>query len=69
MIAPLEYKSNNAPEAKDVIDTTMLSILAGHKRYCHASSLYGDGIAAEPLALNKIVSHNSIERGPNLIVL
>jgi len=60
---PLEYKSNNAPEAKDVIGTAMLSILAGHKRYCHASSLYGDGVAAELLGLNKIVSHDSIERG------
>lgn len=60
---PLVYKSNNAPEVKDVLGTLMLSILSGHKRYCHAASLYGDGVAAELLGLNKIVSHDSIERG------
>jgi hypothetical protein len=60
---PLEYKSNNAPEVKDVIGTTMLSILSGHNRYSHATSLYGDSVAAELLGLNKMVSHDSIERG------
>ena len=59
---PLEYKSNNAPEVKDVIGTILLSILAGHKRYCHASTLYGDDVATEILGLNKIVSHDSLER-------
>jgi hypothetical protein len=60
---PLDYKSNNAPAVKDVLGTTILSILAGHTRYCHATSLYGDSIAAEMLGLNKMVSHDSIERG------
>jgi len=54
---------DNAPEVKDVLGTVMLSILSGHKRYCHAASLFGDGVAAELLDMNKIVSHDSIERG------
>lgn len=60
---PLEYRSNNAPEVKDVLGTVMLSILSGHTRYSHAASLAGDSVAAELLNLNKIVSHDSIERG------
>jgi len=60
---PLKYKSNNAPEVKDVLGTAMLSVLSGHTRYSHATSLYGDEVAADILGLNKIVSHDSIERG------
>lgn len=60
---PLSYKSNNAPAVKDVIGTTILSILSGHTRYCHAAALYGDNVAAELLGLNKIVSHDSLTRG------
>jgi hypothetical protein len=60
---PLFYKSNNAPAVKDVLGTTVLSILSGHKRYCHAASLYGDNIAAELLGMDKIVSPDSLMRG------
>lgn len=60
---PLEYKSNNAPAVKDVIGTALLSVLSGHNRYCHATSLFGDSVAAELLGMNKIVSHDSVERG------
>jgi len=60
---PLTYTSNNAPKVKDVLGTTILSILSGHTRYCHAASLYGDTIAAEMLGMDKIVSHDSAARG------
>ena len=32
---PLAYTSPDAPEKRDVLGTTMLSVLAGHKRYAH----------------------------------
>ena len=35
---PLIHTSPNAPEKRDVLGTTMLSILAGHKRYAHIIS-------------------------------
>ena len=60
---PLKYTSNNAPEVKDVIGTILLSILSGHKRYSHISCLYGDDVSAEILGINKIVSHDSVQRG------
>ena len=60
---PLNYKSNNAPEKKDVLGTALLSVLAGHTRYAHAATLFGDNVAAEILGINKIVSHDSLARG------
>ena len=36
---PLAYTSPNAPEKRDVLGTTMLSVLAGHKRYAHITAL------------------------------
>ncbi len=59
---PLEYKSNNAPEVSDVLGTIMLSVLSGHTRYSHMSSVYGDKASAELLGVNKFVSHDSAER-------
>ena len=60
---PLNYTSNNAPAKKDVLGTALLSVLSGHTRYAHTSSLYGDSVAAEILGINKIVSHDSLMRG------
>lgn len=60
---PLEYTSNNAPEVKDILGTVMLSVMSGHTRYSHMQSLYGDPVATELLGLNKIVSHDSVQRG------
>ena len=59
---PLAYSSNNAPKIRDVLGTIVLSVLSGHKRYCHSATLYGDEIAAGLLGLSKIVSHDSLSR-------
>ena len=59
---PLKYNSNNAPEISDVLGTIMLSVLSGHTRYCHMSSVYGDKASAELIGVNKFVSHDSVER-------
>ena len=44
---PLAYTSPNAPEKRDVLGTTMFSVLAGHKRYAHITALRGDGVLPE----------------------
>ncbi len=36
---PLRYTSPNAPKRRDVLGTTMLSMLAGYNRYAHTSAL------------------------------
>lgn len=59
---PLEYKSNNAPEVKDVLGTFLLSILSGHTRYNHMESIYGDVVNSELLNLKQTVSSDSARR-------
>ena len=41
---PLEYSSPKAPKVRDVLGTTFLSILAGHKRYSHITSIRSDTV-------------------------
>jgi len=59
---PLEYKSHNAPDKRDVIGTLMLSILAGHKRYAHITAIRSDGVNPELLGIKKIISEDAARR-------
>jgi hypothetical protein len=40
----LEYMSNNAPSKEKILGTILLSILAGHKRYAHMTSVRADKV-------------------------
>jgi hypothetical protein len=60
---PLSYTSPNAPEKRDVLGTTMLSVLAGHKRYAHITALRNDGVLPELLGMKRIVSEDAVRRG------
>ncbi len=46
---PLIYKSNNSSGKLNVLGSLMLSILSGHKRYAHISTLIGDNVNAQLL--------------------
>lgn len=59
---PLDYVSNNAPEVSDVLGTLLLSVLSGHTRYNHISSIYGDVVSAQVLGVDKTVSSDSARR-------
>ena len=43
--SPLRYKSNNAPKKRDVLGSLLLSVLSGHNRYAHMTSLINDQVA------------------------
>lgn len=60
---PLEYRSGNAPDKRDVLGTLVLAILAGHRRYAHVTALRGDAVAAQVLGMNRIVSEDALRRG------
>ena len=60
---PLRYQSPNAPERRDVLGTTMLSMLAGHKRYAHIAALRCDAVLPDLLGMEKIVSEDAVRRG------
>jgi hypothetical protein len=59
---PLYYTSHNAPEVRDVLGTTMLSILAGHRRYAHITSIRSDRVTPELLGMSKVMSEDSVRR-------
>ena len=56
---PLEYTSNNAPEKIDVLGSLFLSIIAGHNRFLHITTLMSDGVNSKLLGMNKVVSDDS----------
>jgi Transposase DDE domain group 1 len=59
---PLEYRSGNAPDKRDVLGTLMLGLLAGHRRYAHITALRGDAVAAQALGMAKVVSEDALRR-------
>ena len=59
---PLDYRSPNAPRQRDVLGTLLLSLLAGHRRYAHISSIRSDGVNPQLLAMSKVVSEDSARR-------
>ena len=59
---PLEYRSNNAPMKIDVLGTLFLSILAGHRRYAHISSIRYDTVNPDLLGMHKVVSEDCVRR-------
>jgi hypothetical protein len=61
--APLEYRSANAPQVRDLLGTLLLGILAGHWRYAHLTALRFDEVAPGLLGLSRIVSEDSVRRG------
>jgi hypothetical protein len=60
---PLKYRSNNGTSARDLLGTTLLSMLAGHKRYAHVTSIRGDKVNPGLLGMTKVVSEDSVRRG------
>ncbi len=59
---PLSYVSNNAPKKVNVLGSFLLSILAGHNRYAHITSLMGDTVNSKLMGMTKVVSDDSARR-------
>ena len=59
---PLKLTSNNAPNNRDILGTILLSVLAGHRRYAHMTSVRNDTVNPPLLGMNKIVSEDSVRR-------
>jgi hypothetical protein len=60
---PLRYRSNNAPQKRDVLGSFLLSVLSGHNRYAHMTSLINDQVNSRLLGMRKVVSDDSARRG------
>lgn len=59
---PLELNSPNAPAIRDILGTLLLSVLSGHTRYSHITTVRTDKVNAPLLGMNKIVSEDSVRR-------
>jgi hypothetical protein len=59
---PLEYRSSNAPDKRDVLGTLLLGLLAGYRRYAHITALRGDAVAARALGMARVVSEDALRR-------
>ena len=60
---PLTYHSPNAPQKLDVLGTLFLSILSGHHRYAHITTIRTDGVNPVLLGMRKVCSEDSVRRG------
>lgn len=60
---PIDYTSPNAPKRLDLLGTWFLSVLSGHKRYAHVTSIRSDGVNPELLGMGKVVSEDALRRG------
>jgi hypothetical protein len=59
---PLRYTSPNAPNVRDVLGTLVLSVLAGHKRYAHKTTIRSDRVNPELLGMDGVASEDSVRR-------
>lgn len=59
---PLSYTSPNAPQVRDILGTLLLSILAGHKRYAHITTIRTDRVNPELLGMTGVASEDSVRR-------
>jgi hypothetical protein len=59
---PLTYFSNNAHQKADILGSLFLSILSGHKRYAHITTLISDSVDPALLGINKVISEISARR-------
>ena len=53
---PLHYTSPNAPPKQDILGTVMLSVLAGHKRYAHITTVRSDTVLPQLLGMKRVAA-------------
>jgi hypothetical protein len=59
---PLHYTSPNAPPKADILGTVMLSVLAGHKRYAHITTVRSDTVLPQLLGMERVRSEDAVRR-------
>ena len=64
---PLSYKSNNASKKRDILGSIMMSVLSGHTRYSHISTIRNDGVNPPMLGMQKVVSEDTVRRAMSSI--
>jgi hypothetical protein len=60
---PIDYTSPNAPSKRDLLGTVLLSVLSGHWRYAHITTLRADRVTPPLLGMTKVLSEDAVRRG------
>ena len=60
---PLMFASPNAPSKRDLLGTVLLSVLSGHYRYAHITTLRCDAVNPRLLGMKKVMSEDAVRRG------
>lgn len=58
----LEYRSPNGSSKRDILGTWLLSILSGHRRYSHITTIRADGVNPGLLGMRDVVSEDTLRR-------
>jgi hypothetical protein len=59
---PLNYTSRNAPQKEEILATVLLSILAGHRRYAHITTVRSDQVLPRLLGVEQLRSEDAVRR-------
>jgi hypothetical protein len=59
---PLDYKSPNGSSRHDILGTWLLSILSGHWRYAHVSTIRANGVNPRLLGMSGVVAEDIVRR-------
>ena len=59
---PLSYRSGNAPPKQGILGTLLLSVLAGHKRYAHVTTVRNDNVLPGLLGMERVRSEDAVRR-------
>jgi hypothetical protein len=59
---PLDYKSPNGSSRRDILGTWLLSIVSGHWRYAHVSTIRADGVNPRLLGMSGVVAEDTVRR-------
>src|SRR5437764_14978389 len=51
------------PSKRDLLGTVLLSVLSGHYRYAHITTLRCDAVNPRLLGMKKVVSEDAVRRG------
>lgn len=64
---PLSYSGPHSSKIADILGTWFLSVLSGHRRYAHITTLRADGVMPELLGMSHTVSEDTVRRGLSAI--
>jgi hypothetical protein len=61
-VCPLQYTPRKAPTKNEILGTILFSVLSGHRRNAHITSIRGDEALLRLLGIEQFRSEDSVRR-------